>query len=67
MKTTIIDDSYYPKPDEVTDVLSRIKRSMEYLRRKQDERRRKADNREMIRAIIFAVLVLVAVWMIKFY
>ena len=67
MKTTIIDDSYYPKADEVTDLLSRIKRSMDYLRIKQDERRRKADNREMIKAIIFAVLVLVAVWMIKFY
>jgi len=67
MKTTIIDDSYYPKADEATDLLSRIKRSMDYLRKKQDERRRKADNREMIKAIIFAVLVLVAVWMIKFY
>ena len=67
MKTTIIDDRYFPKPDDVTDLLSRIKRSMDYLRKKQEERRKKADRREMIQVIIFAVAVLVAVWMIKFY
>ena len=67
MKTTIIDDRYFPKPDDVTDLLSRIKRSMDYLRKKQEERRKKADRREMIQVIIFAVAVLVAVWIIKFY